>query len=76
MKDALALRAHGFMDWGWVFFIGVALAVLSVMIISDLTFGSFDIILWTGFAIVFIGIFRIYIAFTLRRLEKYQDIQG
>jgi uncharacterized membrane protein HdeD (DUF308 family) len=70
MKNAWDLRSFGFFEWGWVFFIGIMIIILAIMIITDPAFGAFNIILWTGFAFIFAGIFRIYIAFRLKKFKK------
>jgi len=70
MKNALDMRAHGFTDWNWIFLVGIIITLLSLIIISDPAFDSFSIIIWTGFAAIFTGLFRVSIAIKIRQYKK------
>ena len=67
--NALDVRSYGFGDWRWLLFTGVTIILLALLILVNPDFGIFNIIVWTGLAFIFAGIFRIYLSLKLRKLK-------
>jgi hypothetical protein len=70
IKNALDMRSDGFADWNWILLVGIVITIMSLIIISDPAFDSFNIILWTGFASIFTGLFRVSIAIKIRKYKN------
>ncbi|WP_338875884.1 DUF308 domain-containing protein [Spirosoma sp. SC4-14] len=73
MGSAFSLRSAGIPNWGWVLLLGIGLVVFAILMISNPTFGMFNIVIWTSMAFFFAGTYRISLALRLRSLKKRLD---
>lgn len=67
---ALELRALGAGGWGWLVFTGIVILLLAGTILAYPAWGVANIIIWTGLAFIFAGIFRIWLSFKLKKLKQ------
>jgi uncharacterized membrane protein HdeD (DUF308 family) len=67
---AFDMRSYGDKNWGWFLFLGIAILFFGLMVLINPAFGAANIIIWTGSAFIFAGIFRIYLSVKLRKLKK------
>jgi len=70
ISSSIELRAYGVLDWVWLLLTGILIVVLSVLIIGDPFFGDINIVVWTAFAFLLSGIFRILLSLQLRGLAR------
>lgn len=63
------LRDHGQEDWAWLFLFGVLVASTGILLLTNMVWGSQDIILHTAAGFVIAGFFRIYLGFRLRSFK-------
>lgn len=68
--SAFDMKSYGDKNWGWFLFLGIAIIFFGLMVLVNPVFGAANIIIWTGSAFIFAGIFRIYLSVKLRRLKK------
>lgn len=68
--SSLELRAYGVLDWIWLLFTGVLILILSFLIIGNPLFAAINIVVWTAFAFIISGIFRIYLSLQLKKVIK------
>jgi uncharacterized membrane protein HdeD (DUF308 family) len=67
---AIEIRAYGFHDWIWLLFAGIMIILLAEMIFATPVLGIINVIVWTGLAFIFGGLFRIYLSIKLRELKN------
>lgn len=70
ISSSIELRAYGMLDWAWLLLTGVLIVILSILIIGDPFFGTVNIAVWTAFAFLLSGIFRILLSLQLRGWVK------
>ncbi|WP_449436834.1 HdeD family acid-resistance protein [Pedobacter steynii] len=70
ISSSIELRAYGVLDWAWLLLTGILIVILSVLIIGDPFFGDINIVVWTAFAFLLSGIFRIFLSLQLRGLVR------
>jgi uncharacterized membrane protein HdeD (DUF308 family) len=68
--SAFDMKSYGDKNWGWFLFLGIGIIFFGVMVLANPAFGVANIIIWTAFAFIFAGVFRIYLALKLRKLKK------
>jgi uncharacterized membrane protein HdeD (DUF308 family) len=68
--SAFDMKSYGDKNWGWFLFLGIGIVFFGVMVLANPAFGVANIIIWTAFAFIFAGVFRIYLALKLRKLKK------
>ena len=68
---SIELRHYHDKHWSWFLVIGIIGVVFAVMLIWDPFFAGLTIVAWTGFSFIVIGIFRIFLAFRLRKLHHF-----
>lgn len=66
---ALDLRTLGVRGWAWLAFAGGLIILLAATILAYPGWGIANIIIWTGLAFMFAGMFRIAMAFKLRKYK-------
>jgi len=66
--SSLELRAYGILDWIWLLVTGIFIVLLSLLIIAHPLLAAFNVIIWTAFAFILSGIFRIFLSIQLRNL--------
>ena len=57
-------------DWGILLFIGITGLILSLIMIWNPVFAGLTIVTYTAMAFISIGIFKIYLSFRLKKLNK------
>ena len=67
---AFDLRKYGIKDWGWYLTLGILAIICSVAILWQPVFGALSIVYMAAFAFLFIGVFRIKLAFELKKLHR------
>ncbi len=67
-----AFDVKGFADssWGWLLAVGILGLLFSFILLWNPLFAGLTIVIWTGCAIITLGIFRIILSFKLRQLYK------
>ena len=68
--SSLELRAYGVMDWTWLLVTGILIVLLSLLIIGSPVFAAINIVVWTAFAFIVSGVFRILLSLQLKKLSK------
>lgn len=68
---AFDLKGFGMRDWYWLLLLGILGLLFSFIMIWNPVFGGMTIIIWTALAFITYGIFRIILAFKLRRLHTF-----
>lgn len=68
---AFDLKGFGIRDWYWLLLLGILGLLFSFIMIWNPIFGGMTIIIWTAMAFITYGIFRIILAFKLRRLHTF-----
>jgi len=66
---AFDVKSYGAPDWGWLLVLGIGIIFFGFMILAVPAFGVANIIVWTGLAFISAGVFRIFLAFRLRKLK-------
>ncbi len=67
---ALDLNRFGTKNWGWYLVFGILAILCSLIILWQPAAGAFSIVYIMAFAFLFIGVFRVMLAFDLRDLHK------
>ncbi|WP_448104498.1 HdeD family acid-resistance protein [Pedobacter panaciterrae] len=68
--SSIELKDSGMLDWGWMLATGILIVVCALMILGNPLFGIINIVIWTAISLIVGGIFRIYLSFKLRKLQK------
>ncbi|WP_316818260.1 HdeD family acid-resistance protein [Pedobacter nyackensis] len=68
--NSIELRAYGVLDWVWLLLTGILIVVLSLLIIGHPLFAAINIVMWTAFAFILSGIFRIFLSLQLKKFKK------
>ncbi|MCR8560787.1 DUF308 domain-containing protein [Mucilaginibacter sp. BJC16-A38] len=73
--DAFHIRAYGLGDWRRLLFTAFIIIAMAALILACPSIGIENIFLYSGFAIMAAGAFRIYLAFKLRKIKQiYQEL--
>ncbi|WP_245949193.1 HdeD family acid-resistance protein [Lutibacter citreus] len=67
---SLQFKLVGFPSWGWLLFLGFLILIFSFLLLANPVFAGFSIVYMTAFAFIFAGIFRIFLAFNLKKMKK------
>lgn len=67
---ALDMRSHRSASWGLLLAIGILICFLGFMVLAVPAFGVLNIIIWTALSFVAAGIFRVILAFRLKKLTS------
>ena len=68
--NAIDLRRYGSRNWGWYLFIAILAILCSIGIIWIPAAGALSFVFITAYAFLIFGIFRIVVAFELKKLHK------
>jgi len=60
----------GITNWGWLLVSGIATLIFAFLVLANPVFAGLSIVYMTAFAFVFIGVFRIFLAFNLKKMHK------
>ncbi len=70
MGVAFELRSFGIGNWGWLLALAIGGLLFSFILLNDPIFAGTTIVVWTALAFISIGLFRIFLAFKLKRLHS------
>ncbi|MNL24488.1 hypothetical protein D3C87_1459230 [compost metagenome] len=68
--SSLELRAYGVLDWVWLLVTGILIVILSLLIIGHPLFAAINLVMWTAFALILSGVFRIGLSLQLKNFKK------
>jgi uncharacterized membrane protein HdeD (DUF308 family) len=69
--EAIELQIIGIRGWGWFLVLGILGIIASIIFIISPVFAGIFVVALISLALMFYGIFRIYLAFGLRRINKF-----
>lgn len=69
--EAIELQIMGIHGWGWFLALGILGIIASIVFIISPVFAGIFVVALISMALLFYGIFRIYLAFGLRRINKF-----
>jgi len=64
------MKTYGDSNWGWALLFAIGIIVFAVMILLVPAFGVANIIVWTGLSFILAGVFRIILAFSLKKWKS------
>ena len=70
MGYAFDLKRYGVSDWGWYLIFGFLAIICSIGVMWQPIVGALSVVYIVSFAIIFLGLARIMLAFGLRKLHK------
>ena len=65
------LKSFGADDWGWLLAFGILGMLFSFILLWNPMLAGMSIVIWTGFSLLSIGIFKIYLSLKLRQLHTF-----
>ncbi len=68
--EAIELQIIGIRGWGWFLALGILGIIASIIFIVSPVFAGIFVVALISLALMFYGIFRIYLAFGLRKINK------
>ena len=70
IATSMDLKSYGTKGWGWTLTFGILTTIFSFFVIFNPVFGGFYLVFMTAFALMTLGVFRIILAFKLKKLHK------
>ena len=70
LSFSLDLKDYGIGDWGALMALSVIGLIFSIIMIWNPAFAGMTIVIWTGLAFITTGIFSLYMAFKLKKLNE------
>ncbi len=67
---SIELKKYKVSNWGWLLFAGILGAIFSFLLMLNPVFAGLTIAIWTGIALITIGIFHIQFSIELKKLKK------
>ena len=67
---SLDLKKYGFLDWGWLMLLGIAITIMSFFMILDPVFGFFNVVFLTALSLLLFGIANIMISLKLKKIKE------
>ena len=64
------MKSYGDLNWGWSLLFAIGIIFFAFMILAVPAFGVANIIAWTGLSFIFAGVFRIVLAFRLKKWKS------
>lgn len=64
------MKSYGDLNWGWFLLLAIGIIIFAFMILAVPAFGVANIIAWTGLSFIFSGVFRIILAFSLKKWKS------
>ncbi|MNY04578.1 hypothetical protein D3C86_1372600 [compost metagenome] len=58
------------LDWVWLLVTGILIVILSLLIIGHPLFAAINLVMWTAFALILSGVFRIGLSLQLKNFKK------
>jgi len=71
--SSIELRTYGVLDWIWLMVNGVLIVILSILIIGHPLFSMINVVVWTAFAFIISGVFRLLLSLQLRKLTRNSE---
>lgn len=71
---SMDLQRYGTREWGWYLVFGILAILCSFAILWYPLMGALSVVYIVSFAFLFIGLFRIMLSFSLRKLHKDNDL--
>jgi len=66
-------KSAGMPSWGWLLFLGFLTLLFSFLLLANPVFAGLSIVYMTAFALITAGIFRIFLAFDLKKIKNTFD---
>lgn len=66
---SLDLKSYGILDWGNLLAVGILGMILAFILLWNPLFAGLSVVVWTGIALVFAGIFSIMASLKLKKLH-------
>lgn len=63
-------KSVGIPSWGWLLFLGTLTLIFSFLLLANPVFAGLSIVYMTAMAFVTAGIFRMFLAFDLKKMKK------
>ncbi len=70
---AIDLKKYKILEWGNLMIVAVLGLLFSFILISNPAFAGLTIVVWTGIALISGGIYNVYLAFKLKKLNEKSD---
>jgi len=70
---AIDLKSYDESNWGVLLALGIIILLFAGMVLAVPAFGVLNIILWTSLSFIAAGVFRVVLAFRLKRLASYRE---
>ncbi|AUP79997.1 HdeD family acid-resistance protein [Flavivirga eckloniae] len=70
MGTAMDLKSYRVLDWGYLMVLGVLGMLFSFFLLWHPFFTGVALTIWTGLALIFTGVFSIYLSIKLKKLHK------
>ena len=64
------MKSYDDSNWGWFLLFAIGIIFFAFMILAVPAFGVANIIAWTGLSFIFAGVFRIILAFRLKKWKS------
>lgn len=64
------IKTFGILSWGWLLFLGILTLLFSFLLLANPIFAGLSIVYLTAMAFITAGIFRIFLAFGLKRIKN------
>ena len=75
ISTSLELRNYYIMDWGYLFGLGILGTIFSFMLLLSPSFAGLSLVVWTGLALIILGIYSIYLSLKLKKLKDTKNSQ-
>jgi uncharacterized membrane protein HdeD (DUF308 family) len=69
ISTSLELRNYYVLDWGYLFGMGILGTIFSFMLLFNPLFAGLSLVVWTGLALIILGIYSIYLSLKLKKLK-------
>jgi uncharacterized membrane protein HdeD (DUF308 family) len=64
------MKSYGDLNWGWFLLFAIGIIAFAIMILAVPAFGVANIVAWTGLSFICAGVFRIILAFRLKKWKS------
>lgn len=64
------LKSFGTPRWGWLLFVGITTVLFSFLLLLNPVFAGLSIVYMTAMAFIALGVFRVILAFDLKKIHK------
>ena len=66
---SIELKKFKISDWGWLLFISILGVIFSFILLWNPLFAGLTVAVFTGIALIIVGIFHIYLSFVLKNIK-------